>query len=84
MRNSFKTGIAGSLAALVMGLSLVASPADAKPWPKNYWGPAVGIGIAGLAVGAMVAASENDCIRYRPVYDRWGNFLGRRAINVCE
>jgi hypothetical protein len=26
---------------------------------------------------------DNGCIQYRPVYNRYGRFIGRRAVNVC-
>ena len=59
------------------------------------WGPAVGLGIiGGLAAGAIVASQapyygapayyDDGCIRYRPVYDQWGQYMGRRPVNVCE
>ena len=36
------------------------------------------------AAAAAAASAEDPCIQYRPVYDAWGNYLGRRAVNVCE
>jgi hypothetical protein len=27
--------------------------------------------------------SYDDCTEYRPVYDRYGRYLGRRPVNVC-
>ena len=27
---------------------------------------------------------DGDCIRYRPTYDDWGNYIGRRPVNVCD
>jgi hypothetical protein len=50
------------------------------------WGPAAGIGLLGaLAVGAVVASQYNndDCVQYRPTYDAWGNYVGRRPVNIC-
>ena len=61
------------------------------------WGPAVGLGIlGGVAAGAIIASQEpyyadpgyvyadDGCYQYRPVYDRWGRYLGRRNVYVCE
>jgi hypothetical protein len=59
------------------------------------WGPAaVGLGVLGLAAGAAIAAQpgpdydgpdpgDDGCQAYRPVYDAYGNFMGRRLVNVC-
>jgi hypothetical protein len=60
-------------------------------WHGGSWGPAaVGLGVLGLAAGAALAApgyygdyGDNGCQAYRPVYDGYGNFLGRRLVNVC-
>ncbi|HYC26146.1 MAG TPA: hypothetical protein VEC58_08925 [Roseiarcus sp.] len=85
MRSVFKKSVAASLAALVLGSSLTASTPAAAYWRYHggYWGGAVALGvIGGLAAGAIVA-SQYDCVRYRPVFDRYGNFIGREPINVC-
>ena len=57
------------------------------PFPHPHgpdWGVAgIGFGI-GLGLGVMEAGIEEEsCIRYRPVYDDYGNYRGRRAVNVC-
>jgi hypothetical protein len=92
MRNTLKSSIALSLAALtlVAGLAASASPASAKPIiiPHPYhgfhhgFGPWFGLGVVGAVAAAGYAA--DSCIEYRPIYDRWGNYLGRTAVNVCE
>ena len=87
MRASLKSAVAASLAALTLALAVTASPAEAKPWPKPWihhgFGPAgLVLGIAGLALAADVAAQS--CIEYRPIYDSYGNYLGRERINVCQ
>lgn len=87
MRPSFKTTIAASLAALTLGLAVVgATPASAKPWPHpgfhhGFWGPGIGLGLIGLAAGAAYA---DNCVEYRPIYDRWGHYIGQQPINVCQ
>jgi hypothetical protein len=56
----------------------------------NDWGPAVGLGIVGgLAAGAMIASQApyyggDDCYQYRPIYDQWGQYMGRRPVDVCN
>jgi len=61
-------------------------------WHNGAWVPAaIGLGILGLAAGAAVGAAEgpyddgpaDDCMRPRPVYDAYGNYMGRRLVNVC-
>ncbi len=47
----------------------------------NCWGPAVGVGVLGLAAGAAIA--DQGCWQVRPVFDQFGNFLGNQSINVC-
>jgi hypothetical protein len=60
------------------------------------WGPAVGLGVlGGLAAGAIVASQSpyyaepqyyggDDCTQYRPIYDGYGRYLGRRLVDVCQ
>ena len=87
MRTSFKSTIAASLAALTLGLAVLGStPAAAKPWPNHhgFWGPGLALGVIGVAAGAAAySASEDDCLRSRPVYDHRGNYVGDRTVNVC-
>jgi hypothetical protein len=58
-------------------------------WHGGGWGPAaVGLGVLGLAAGAAIAAQpgpdyDDGCQAYRPVYDPYGNYMGRRLVNVC-
>jgi hypothetical protein len=92
MRANLKKTIAASLAALTLGLAVVGSttPASAHYFPHGgyyhgghgYWGPGLALGVFGLAAGAIVA-SQYDCVRYRPIYDAYGNFIGRQPVNVC-
>lgn len=61
-------------------------------------GAAAALGaLGGVAVGAAIANSARPPAYYyeapppaecwlerRPVYDSWGNYLGRRRVRVCE
>jgi hypothetical protein len=89
MRSVLNKTLAASLAALVLGASLSASTPAAAGWRYyhggygGYWGGAVALGvIGGLAAGAIVA-SQYDCVRYRPIFDHYGNYLGREPVNIC-
>ena len=82
MRN-LKFAVLASLATL----ALAASPASASPFPHHhhhgFWGgPGFVFGLAGAAIAASIAA-DAYCVRYEPVYDDYGNYLGRRRINEC-
>ena len=102
------TAIALTAALLGLGVAATTTPAAADGawhpryyqgghWYGGYWGPAVGLGILGLAAGAAIASQgpsygpgpyygpgPDGCAAYRPVYDRWGRYLGRRWVDVCE
>jgi len=66
-------------------------------WHGGWWGPAVGLGILGLAAGAAIASQSappqpaydygpgpDPCMSYEPVYDRWGRYVGRRWVDACQ
>jgi hypothetical protein len=93
MRSSLKNTLAASLAALTIGLTLVnPAPASAHNWHPGgfhghhgFWGPGLALGVFGLAASAVAYSSyEDNCIEYRPTYDRWGNYMGRQPVNVCQ
>jgi hypothetical protein len=94
MRTSLKNMIVASLAALTIGVTILgATPASAHNWHPGgfhghhggYWGPGLALGVFGLAAGAIAAsAMEDNCVEYRPTYDRYGNFMGRQPVNVCQ
>ena len=65
-------------------------------WGPGYgWGPFAG----GLAAGAILGSGypydtyaygdgddydyDNSCVQFRPIYDQYGQFIARRAVNVC-
>jgi hypothetical protein len=91
MRSSLKNTFAASLAALTIGLTIInPAPASAHNWHPGgghhgFWGPGLALGVLGLAAGAVAySAAEDNCVEYRPTYDRWGNFTGRQPFNVCQ
>ena len=87
MNASLKKTVAGTVAALTLAFAVfAAAPASAGPWPHHHywgWGPYAAVGALGLVAGAAVAANSYDCTRYQPIYDRWGNYIGERPVNVC-
>jgi hypothetical protein len=63
----------------------------------NAGGAAAAGLIGGLALGAVIANANQPRYYYatpaygggcwierRPVYDEWGNFIGRRRVRICE
>jgi hypothetical protein len=89
MNASMKKTVAGTMAAMTLAFAVfAAAPASAGPmWWGNHqhfgWGPFAAAGVIGLAAGAAIASNNYDCTRYQPVYDRWGNYIGNRPVNVC-
>ena len=75
-----------ALLASFATLTLAAAPASASPFHHHhhgFWGgPGLIFGIAGAAIAAGVAA-DAYCVRYEPVYDDYGNYMGRRRVNEC-
>jgi hypothetical protein len=67
-------------------LTLAAAPASANPWHHHhhgFWGgPGFVFGLAGAAIAASIAA-DAYCVSYQPVYDDYGNYIGRRRVNGC-
>jgi hypothetical protein len=53
----------------------------------NCWGPAVGLGVLGLAAGTAIASApyygDDGCWQVRPTYNSYGQFIGNRNVNVC-
>ena len=89
MRASVKKSIALSVGAVTLsfGIFTAATPAAAHPWPHHgfhggFFGGAFGLGL----LGGMVASQYGDdsCVQYRPTYDRWGNYIGRREVDACD
>jgi hypothetical protein len=87
MRASLKKSIALSLAGLTLAIGIAASATPASAhihfggggwnhgW-NHFWGHGFGVGYAG-------GYGDDSCLRYRPTFDSWGNFIGRRAVDVC-
>jgi hypothetical protein len=59
------------------GPTMVQSP-DHYKGRYGYWGAGFGFG------GSEMASSDGTCFEYRRIYDRWGHYLGRQPINVCQ
>lgn len=72
--------------AFAAALALSAAPASAHEFHHHhhdFWGgPGLIFGLAGAAIAATVAA-DAYCVRYEPVYDDYGNYMGRRRVNEC-
>ena len=81
------------IAAAAVALAL-AAPASAMAHPHFGWGGGWGgwhhgwhhgwgWGAVGLGVGA-IAVGEASCYREQPIYNAYGEYVGLRAINVCD
>jgi hypothetical protein len=69
--NALKKTLAVAAALAALGVTgLVSTQASACDW---YGLPSY-----------EAQQSGGDCIRYRPIYDCWGNCIGHRAVNVCD
>ena len=52
-------------------------------WRGGYGGFGLGI-FPGYGYGYGYPYTYDDgCLAYRPIYDRYGRFRGRRLVNVC-
>ncbi len=91
MTLSLKKAALGALAAatLVTGLSTSAS----AYCPGCWVGPGIAAGVVGGAMLGAAAANANrdpyygggECwMERRPVYDEYGNMIGRRRVRVCR
>jgi hypothetical protein len=50
------------------------------------YGLGLGLGLGALGYGAYYGDGygyDSGCLTYRPVYDRYGRYLGRQPVNVC-
>lgn len=87
--------VATGIAALSLGTATLATSTPAAAWWRYGWGAPVAAGVlGGLAAGAIIAGSRPyyapgyyggpyPCVRQRPVYDAYGNFVGYRPVRVC-
>jgi hypothetical protein len=72
-----------SVLVAATALSLASAPASARSIFNHRFGfgPVAAIGLIGALVGAEIMSHE--CTRYQSVYDAYGNYVGRQAINIC-
>jgi hypothetical protein len=59
------------------GPAMIQSP-DHNKGRYGYWSGNFGYG------GVDMVSSDDTCFEYRRTYDRWGHYLGRQPINVCQ
>lgn len=58
-------------------------------WHRGGWGwaPFAFGALAGAALAAPYYYGGyygyGSCVRYQPMYDAWGNYVGQQAVNVC-
>jgi hypothetical protein len=91
--NASRKTIAAFLAALTFASAIPVTSAFACGGGRcGYYGGGhhygYGYGYYGwnYGAGALVAgaiAAPTSCVTYRPVYNRYGNYLGQQAVTVC-
>ena len=79
-----------ALGALASAVLAPVAPAQAN----DFWGPALALGVVGLAAGAMIAGQpgyygpagyyeEPGCVVVRPVRNYRGHIVGYRRFYAC-
>ena len=68
------TAAAGAAAVGAWGSARGSRPARWRLAPMDY--PYYGYDYSGYDDG-------DGCYAYRPIYDSWGNYIGRRLVNIC-
>ena len=77
-----RTVLAAAAVALGLGLA-VSSPASANPFHHfHHWGH--GFGWGGFGMVDIGGSDEDSCIRWRPSFNRYGEYVGQRPVNVCD
>ena len=72
------------------GHGFVGHPGYGPAWRgRSYggWGPGLVAGaILGAAAVPLIASApyDNGCYAYRPVYDAYGVYIGRRLVDICS
>ncbi len=89
MTSTFKKTLLIGLAAVTLATGFGAGTAPASAFPMMHhrgWGGPFAVGvIGGLALGAIAASRTSDCyLERRAVYNEYGEFLGYRAVRVCD
>lgn len=88
IKGGFYAALVTKVAVVLLAVSMVmpSVPASAGPhWHGRRGfldGPGLNFGLAGAAIAASVAA-DSYCVRYLPVYEDCGNYVGRRPVNAC-
>lgn len=88
--------IAATLAAATFAGSVAISTTSAEARYRRGWHGPAAVGVIGaLALGAMAAGAYangpyyngpyygHGCFERRPIYNRWGDFIGYRRVRVC-
>jgi hypothetical protein len=95
--STFRKTLIGSIASLAIGVAAVcsSSPASAlfRPGGGGGFHGGYGLGLGLLGLGALGYGAyygygngygyDSGCLTYRPVYDRYGHYLGQQPVNVC-
>jgi hypothetical protein len=64
---------------LGLGLGALATGAIIASGPYGYGYP----GYYGYGYPGYYSYGYGACTSYQPTYDAWGNYIGRRPVNIC-
>ena len=73
-----KTKIAAAVAALTIGVTALATQAQAHHPHHGFHG----FGFGGAIIGATIIANDGYYCHWEPRYDRRGNYV--RSVKVCD
>ena len=81
---ALRTTLVATAIAVALGLAASAPASAHMHWGHWGFGPFAGWG-GGYDAGIVDTDGYNDdsCIRWRPIYDKYGEYVGRRQVNVC-
>jgi hypothetical protein len=81
---ALRTTLVATAIALALGLAASAPASAHMHFGHGGFGHFGGWG-GGYGLGIVDAGGYDDdsCVRWRSIFDRYGDYVGRRPVNVC-